>query len=139
MELTRNPTGGRQRSTPETFLRFIAVGVANTAFGYAVYAIAVLMGAPPQIALVLQFLLGALWNYQMHARLVFAVEGWGRLPKYIGAYLLIYAVNAVALRLLLAQDMPPLLAQLVLLPLVVLASWFHIGRVMGFRHRRRQV
>ncbi|MEQ3748549.1 MAG: GtrA family protein, partial [Celeribacter sp.] len=61
-------------------LRFLAVGVLNTAVGYLVYVLAVLAGAPPQLALIVQFTLGVLWNYQTHARLVFAVEGWHRLP-----------------------------------------------------------
>ena len=90
------------------FLRFLAVGVLNTAFGYGVYAAGVLAGLPAQAALALQFLLGALWNYRLHARLVFAVRGWGRLPAYVGAYLLIWALNALALRGLLAAGMGPL-------------------------------
>lgn len=117
-------------------LRFLAVGLGNTAFGYAVYAVAVLAGAPPQLALVLQFVLGVLWNYGMHARLVFLVDGWGRLPAYIGAYVLIYAANALALRLALAQDVGPLTAQLLILPFITILSWLLIGRVMGFRHDR---
>lgn len=129
--------GRDQYSTPQTLLRFLLVGLGNTAFGYAVYAVAVLAGLPAQAALVLQFVLGVLWNYSMHARLVFVVDGWGRLPAYIGAYVLIYAVNALALRLLLAQQVGPLIAQLLILPFVTVLSWFLIGRVMGFRHSPR--
>ncbi|NHF73028.1 hypothetical protein G7044_07785 [Paracoccus sp. 12-3] len=109
----------------------------NTAFGYCIYALAVLAGAPPQLALILQFVLGALWNFQMHARLVFAVRGWARLPAYIGAYLLIYAGNALALRLVMAQGIGALMAQLLILPVVVAASWLLIGQVMGYRQGRR--
>ena len=134
---TAQPSHRDKHSTSETVLRFLAVGLGNTAFGYAVYALAVLAGAPPQLALVLQFVLGVLWNYGMHARLVFSVQGWGRLPAYIGAYVLIYAANALALRLLLGQGLGPLAAQLLILPFVVALSWLLIGRVMGFRHRRR--
>lgn len=114
------------------FLRFLAVGVLNTAFGYGVYAAGVLAGLPAQAALALQFLLGALWNYRLHARLVFAVRGWGRLPAYVGAYLLIWALNALALRGLLAAGTGPLAAQALVLPATVLLSWGLIGRVMGF-------
>jgi len=119
-------------------LRFLVVGVTNTAFGYGVYAAAVLAGLPAQAALALQFLLGALWNYRMHARLVFAVEGWERLPAYVGAYLLIWALNAAALRMLLAVGMSPLAAQGLILPATVALSWWLIGRVMGFHPARRQ-
>lgn len=114
------------------FLRFLAVGVLNTGFGYGVYAAGVLAGLPAQAALALQFLLGALWNYRLHARLVFAVQGWGRLPAYVGAYLLIWALNALALRALLAAGADALLAQALILPATVLLSWGLIGRVMGF-------
>jgi len=125
---------------PETraaFLRFLAVGVMNTAFGYGVYAAGVLAGLPAQAALALQFLLGALWNYRLHARLVFAVRGWGRLPAYVAAYLLIWALNALALRALLATGLGPLAAQALVLPATVLLSWGLIGRVMGFHARSR--
>lgn len=120
------------------FLRFLAVGVANTAFGYGVYAAGVLAGLPAQAALALQFLLGALWNYRLHARLVFAVAGWDRLPAYVGAYLLIWALNALALRALLSGGMGELAAQALILPATVALSWWLIGRVMGFQPVRRQ-
>lgn len=113
-----------------TFHRFLAAGVANTAFGYAVYAAGVLAGLPAQAALALQFLLGVIWNYRLHARLVFAVQGWGRLPAYIGAYLAIWLLNAAALRGLTAAGMGPLLAQALILPGAVLLSWGLIGRIM---------
>lgn len=118
------------------FLRFLAVGVLNTAFGYAVYALGVLAGLPAQAALALQFVLGALWNYRLHARLVFAVRGWGRLPAYVGAYLLIWALNALALRALLAAGLGALAAQALILPATVALSWALIGRVMGFHAAR---
>ena len=130
-------TAQHDRDGARTLLRFLAVGVVNTAVGYGIYALAVLAGAPPQLALVLQFVLGALWNFQMHARIVFAVRGWSRLPAYIGAYLVIYAGNALALRMVMAQGAEALLAQLLILPFVVAASWLLIGQVMGHRQRRR--
>lgn len=122
------------RSTSQTMLRFLAVGLGNTAFGYSVYALAVVAGLTPQLALILQFVLGVLWNYTLHARLVFSVNGWTRFPLYIGAYLLIYTINATSLRILLAEGIGPLLAQLLILPFIVALSWLLIGRVMGFRH-----
>lgn len=130
-------TAQHERDAANTLARFLAVGVVNTAVGYGIYALAVLAGAPPQLALILQFVLGALWNFQMHARLVFAVRGWSRLPAYIGAYALIYGGNALALRLVMAQGVGALLAQLLILPFVVAASWLLIGQVMGYRQHRR--
>lgn len=128
----------RRPDARAAFLRFLAVGVVNTGFGYGVYALGILAGLPAQAALVLQFLLGALWNYRMHARWVFAVEGWGRLPAYVAAYLLIWALNALALRALLAVGMGALAAQALILPATVALSWLLIGRVMGFHRRNRE-
>lgn len=116
---------------PNRFLRFVAVGVVNTAVGYAIYATGLLAGLPPQVALVVQFVLGALWNYQMHARLVFAHKGQRRLPAYIGAYLLLWAVNGLALQRLLAADVGPLAAQLLLLAPMVVLSFLLISRVLS--------
>lgn len=116
-------------------MRFLAVGLANTAFGYGVYALAVLAGAPAQVALIVQFVLGALWNYALHARLVFAVRGWSRLPAYVAGYVAIYAANALTLRALTDQGYGPLAAQLLILPLTVALSWLLIGRIM--RHPER--
>ena len=134
---TALPSGSRPDARA-AFLRFLAVGVVNTGFGYGVYAAGVLAGLPAQAALALQFLLGALWNYRLHARLVFAVRGWDRLPAYVGAYLLIWALNALALRGLLAGGMGELAAQALILPATVALSWWLIGHVMGFHRARRQ-
>lgn len=125
----------RSPAARKAFLRFLAVGVVNTAFGYGVYAVGIMGGLPAQTALALQFLLGVLWNYRMHARWVFAVEGWGRLPAYVGAYLLIWALNALALRVLLSVGLGALAAQALILPATVALSWLLIGRVMGFSRR----
>ncbi|MFV0293370.1 MAG: GtrA family protein [Paracoccus sp. (in: a-proteobacteria)] len=121
-------------SGAEIFLRFLVVGAANTAVGYLIYMLAVLAGVVPQGALILQFIFGVLWNYQMHARLVFTVEGWGRLPAYIVGYLLIYGINALMLQLVMARGAGPLSAQLLILPGIVAVSWLLIGRIMGSRH-----
>jgi putative flippase GtrA len=96
------------------FLRFLAVGVLNTAVGYGLYAVLVLAGLGPQAALALAFALGVLWNYGTHARLVFGTGGYRRLPAYAVAYLAIYAVNAFGLSRAIAAGVHPLVAQLVL-------------------------
>ena len=79
------------------FLRFVAVGIVNTAFGYGVYAALVLLGLPPQPALALAFAVGVVWNYATHARFVFGTEGYRRLVPYAAVYLGLYLLNAVAL------------------------------------------
>mgnify|MGYP003526361532 CR=1 FL=1 len=80
------------------FARFLAVGVLNTAFGYALYALLIWLGLAPQPALAVSFAIGVMWNYLTHARLVFDQSGYRRVLPYAGAYGLIYLINAVALQ-----------------------------------------
>ena len=112
------------------FIRFLLVGLLNTGFGYGVYAVFVLFGAPPQIALLMQFVIGAVWNYFTHARLVFDTTGYRKMPAYLGCYAGLYALNAALLGLLMAQGVGPLAAQAVILPLIVVLSFALVSRVL---------
>lgn len=115
------------------FLRFLAVGVLNTAFGYALYALLIWLGLAPQPALALSFAIGVLWNYLTHARLVFDRSGYRQLLPYSGAYGVVYAINATALQMALAAGLAPLVAQaLLVLPMAALA-FILISRVLTGR------
>ncbi len=103
-------------------LRFLAVGLINTAFGYTVFALLVLAGLGEQMALALAFALGVLWNYATHARLVFGTRGRGRILPYALAYAGIYALNAAFLKAATAGGLSPLMSQAILvLPMAVLS------------------
>nr|WP_254428503.1 GtrA family protein [Ruegeria atlantica] len=105
-----------------SFMRFVLVGILNTAFGYILFAILSLSGLPPQIALVISFSVGVLWNFITHARLVFDSKGLNRLPHYILSYVMVYAFNAFSLEGLLSLGLQPIIAQgLIVLPAAVLA------------------
>lgn len=109
-------------TTLARFIRFLAVGVVNTGFGYAVYAALIFLGLAPQPALALAFAIGILWNYMTHARLVFGTAGLRKILPYAGAYAAIYAINAVALGRALRAGLSPLLAQgLLVLPMACLS------------------
>lgn len=112
------------------FAKFLVVGVVNTAFGFAAYAVLLWAGLAPQPALALSYGLGVLWNYMSHARIVFHARGIGRLPLYAAAYSLLYGLNALALAGLLRAGLPALGAQAVLvLPMAALA-FLLVGRVL---------
>lgn len=114
-------------------IRFLIVGFVNTAFGYGVYALAILVGIAPHPALILSFVIGVLWNYQTHARLVFAAKGARRLPAYAGVYLGLYAVNAGMLEGLLRLGLPPLIAQALYLPVSAVLAYLAVGKVLTGR------
>lgn len=112
-------------------LRFLGVGVLNTGFGYGVFAIAVWQGVGPQLALILQFALGIIWNYMTHAQLVFAVRGIARLPYYALAYGVIYGVNAAGLAALMHLGLSPYVAQATALPFIVVMSFVLVSKALG--------
>ena len=120
-------------ATLKRFIKFLIVGLVNTGFGYGVYALLVILGAPPQIALLLSFMIGVLWNYLTTARFVFEVSGFGRLPAYCLCYVFIYAVNAGTLQLALNTGIQPLLAQAILTPIVAVLSFILLSMIMRER------
>ncbi|WP_171238988.1 GtrA family protein [Ruegeria sp. HKCCA5763] len=123
----------RLSHTHWTFLKFLVVGVVNTAFGYVLYALLVALGLSPQPALALSYFGGVIWNYMTHARLVFGSRGLSRLPLYVLAYLLLYGINAIGLQALLSTGLSPFVAQgLLVLPAAMLA-YVLIGRVLTGR------
>ncbi len=113
--------------------RFLLIGLVNTALGYALFALFLLAGLGAQAALGLAFVLGVLWNFWAHARLVFGQGGLGRLPAYAAVYLAIWWANSRALEAAEAAGIAPLAAQAVLAPLAALAAFFLIGRVLTGR------
>lgn len=130
--IVKEPGSGR-RDTGVTFLKFLAVGVLNTAFGYLAYSLLVLAGLGPQPALALAFALGICWNYMTHARLVFAARGLSRLPPYVAAYLVLYVLNAAGLAGLLRLGVGPLTAQAILVLPAACIAFVLIGRVLTGR------
>lgn len=115
------------------FGRFLVVGVGNTAVGYALYAALLFAGMGTQAALALSFALGVAWNFWTHARLVFGTRGLSRLPRYIGAYLLVWAGNALALAGLTAAGVPALAAQALVLPFAAMAAFVLVALALTGR------
>lgn len=112
------------------FVRFLVTGVVNTAVGYGLYAFFVFVGLPPQVALTAAFVLGVLWNYFGHARFVFGVAGYSRLPAYAAAYVVIYVINALALHAALRAGFSPYVAQAVLSLVMAVLSFILISAVL---------
>ena len=116
-------------------LRFLGAGVVNTAFGYAVFAVLVFLGTYPQVALAVQFVLGVLWNYRVHGRYVFGVQGYGRLPPYALSYVFIYISNAFLLQALIKSRLDPYVAQALALGPIVVLSYVLISHALGLGTR----
>jgi putative flippase GtrA len=109
-------------STPLQFVRFLGVGLLNTAFGYSVFAGLVLAGMAPMLALVIAYVLGVIFNYFTTRRMVFAGQH-GSLLRFVAAYVVIYLVNVALYEIASALGAGPLLAQALSLPPVAVFSF----------------
>jgi putative flippase GtrA len=109
----------------QRMLRFVGVGLLNTAFGYSVYAFLVFAGIPYLIALSIATVAGVIFNYFSFGRMVFRAPGGSVVfVKFIAAYAVLYLANAALLRVLTTSfHFGPYLGQIICIPLSVLASW----------------
>lgn len=124
---------GLLSDTQWTFVKFLGVGVINTGFGYLLFALLLALGLGPDMALALSYVGGIIWNYMTHARLVFGTSGISRLPAYVLAYLVVYGINALGLKLLLSTGLTPIIAQGILVLPAAMLAYILIGRVLTGR------
>jgi putative flippase GtrA len=113
-------------------VRFLAVGVLNTAFGYVIFAAGVLAGLSSGIALAIAMVIGVVFNFFTLGRLVFDSRDPTRLPRFVGVYALTYVVNLMLLGLWERAGVGALLAQLACLPVTVSLT-FVLMRFLVFR------
>ena len=125
---TRTPRADRARAVTallraSSFARFLAVGVLNTAFGYAVFYGALAASRNSLLALVVSTIVGVLFNFFSIGSLVFASTDPRRLMRFFGVYGVVFVVDALALRLLEALGVGSALAQAMLLPGLAILSY----------------
>ena len=120
----------RLRESWPTFIRYLAVGGLNTAFGYVSYAAFVLAGAPLSLAVGGSTLLAFFFNFASYGGLVFGSTSLKLLPRFLIFYAGLGGLNFVLLRTLTSSGLGPLWAQALLLPGLA---------VVGFSGMRRFV
>ncbi len=100
------------------FLRYLAVGGLNTAFGYASYAAFVVAGAPLWLALAGSTSLAFFFNFITYGGLVFGRASYRLLPRFLSFYAGLGGLNFLLLRGLTWSSLGPLSAQALLLPVL---------------------
>ena len=124
---------GSDRATRRQFVRFIAVGLLNTGFGYLIFSGSVLAGVPPMPSLVLTYLLGVPFNFMTTGMLVFDHHGHALFWRFVMAYGVIYVFNVASYHLLVAAvGAGPLVVQAICLPAVAVFG-FILFKVHVFR------
>lgn len=106
----------------QQLLRFLLVGLLNTAVGYGLFAGFVWAGLPYPLAIGLATLLGVAFNFQSTGRLVFGGANLARLWRFAAVYGVVYLINVAAVAALLRVGLNVYLANgLLILPLALIA------------------
>jgi putative flippase GtrA len=74
-------------------IRFVFVGVVNTAFGYSLFSLFLFLGFLYPVAIFFSTIIGIAFNYQTIGRYVFRHRGKSKLLQFFGVYLIVYALN----------------------------------------------
>ena len=111
-------------------IKFGLVGVLNTVFGYLVYAVLVLLGLTPGLALAAAYVIGVAWNYMTHAKLVFRARAGQGIVGYVAVYVALFLANWALLRIAIGAGIAPLLAQAGLALFFAGVSFFAISWVL---------
>jgi putative flippase GtrA len=94
--------------------RFIAAGIANTAFGFLVYGVAVFAGAPVWAALLASIISGILFNFVTIGGYAFRQLSARTFPRFVLCYAVVYLVNLFSSHLLTRGGVGVLSAQALL-------------------------
>ena len=83
------------------FLRFLAVGLVNSAFSYSVYALLIFLGVHYALAVLVANFLGVLFNFKTTGRLVFQSNDNRLIFKFVLVYASVYLLSVSSLKILL--------------------------------------
>lgn len=115
------------------FIKFIVVGILNTAFGYGVFAILLAINLHYSIALAVSTILGVLFNFKTFGKIVFNSNSNEKIFRFIWVYIFVYAVNVFGVSIFTSNKISPLLgAAVMLLPCALLS--FILQKKMVFNH-----
>lgn len=118
------------------FIRFVLVGVLNTAFGYAVYCLMIWIGLSYWWASLIGNILGILFNFKTIGVLVFKNPDNSLFFRFLLCYILGYGLNVGIIYLL--TNYTPLndyWSGLIALPIVALFSFFY-QKLFVFNHKK---
>ncbi len=119
------------------FMRFILIGMLNTAFGYSLYALLIFLGLRFDLAILISTILAVLFNFKTTGTFVFNNKRNNLIIRYFCAYSIIYLLNVVLVWLMLKSNINSYLAQAFATPALVILS-YTIQRDFVFKMRSLQ-
>ena len=105
------------------FIRFLLVGVLNTIFGYAVFALFIFADLHYSIAALLSTICGVLFNFKTTGRLVFGSRDNSLLVRFFGVYGITYVLGVLWLRVSTTYQWNILIAAAVMMPPMAVLSY----------------
>jgi putative flippase GtrA len=103
--------------------RFLLVGGINTVFGYAIYAGLVLLTGKITLSLLISSIAGIIFNFYTTGKIVFKSSDKSLFWLFLAVYGVIFLCNLVSLKYLLFLGFGPLLAQIILLPIIAAITY----------------
>jgi len=117
------------------FIRFIAVGLINTIFGYGLYLTCLYIGFNYMLAALISTILGVIFNFFTTGRLVFSSNDNSLIFKFIFVYLIIYFFTILGITVLnLFTISYEIAGAFMILPNAILA--FFLNKRMVFNHEK---
>jgi putative flippase GtrA len=105
------------------FLRFVAVGVLNTAFSYSIYAVLVWAGMHYAPANLLATMAGIVFSFRTHGTWVFDNRDWRLLRRYVPIWIVLYLLNVGLIGLFVRLGLGPYVAGAIAVPPTVLLGF----------------
>ena len=118
------------------FVRFLLAGAANTAFGLAVYSLAVHFALAIWAALLAGILAGLAFNFVTLGGYAFRDLSIQRLPRFVCCYAATYLLNLGALHLLRSVIADLIVCQVILTPPMAVFSYLCLSRFVFRRPAR---
>ena len=74
-------------------IRYLLIGVLNTAFGYTVFALLTYSGLHYPLAMFFATIAGIFFNFRTFGRFVFGQTDWRLIWRFFAVYGILYGVN----------------------------------------------
>ncbi len=122
-----------KRQWTRPFIRFLVVGVLNTAFGYSLFVGFFFVGLPKSVALLLATVIGVIFNFSTIRSVVFQNKDNRLFLRFVLVYMISYLINLSLLESI-SLIIRPIFAQAMSVPPVVACTFF-LMRAFVFTHK----
>ncbi|MEO8936840.1 MAG: GtrA family protein [Burkholderiaceae bacterium] len=116
-------------------VRFGVVGLVNTAFSYAIYAILIYAGLGYALAFLTALVLGVIFSFLMQGRWVFGSTEGNRFPRFVLAWIVLYGISVLIIKVAVAAGLNTYLSGALALPVTSALSYF-AQKYFVFRKQR---